>query len=159
MTIRRMSTALIAAGLVYLATLAVVAYAANDENTVADSGRVPVPAIPLGQGEKCVEDTDFMRRNHMSLLNHQRDKTVHEGIRSKQHSLRECISCHAVTGPDAMPVTVSSPQHFCRSCHDYAAVNIDCFQCHASRPDSGDLPADHQFSGTFPTATAVNGTE
>ena len=159
MTIRRMSTTLIAAGLVNLATLAVVAYAANDENAVTDSGRVPVPVIPLGQGEKCVEDTDFMRRNHMSLLNHQRDKTMHEGIRSKQHSLRECISCHAVTGPDAMPVTVSSPRHFCRSCHDYAAVNIDCFQCHASRPESGDLPADHQFSGTFPTATAVNGTE
>jgi hypothetical protein len=160
MTVRRTSNALIAAGLVCMASLAVVAYAANDENTVAaDGGRVPVPAIPMGQGENCVEDTGFMRRNHMSLLDHQRDKTMHEGIRSKQHSLKECISCHVVTGPDAMPVTVSSPQHFCRSCHDYAAVNIDCFQCHASRPEPGNLPADHQFSGVFPTAATVNGTE
>jgi len=160
MTMRRTSIALFAAGLVYLASLAVVAYAANDESTVtADSGRVPVPAIPMGQGEKCVEDTDFMRRNHMSLLDHQRDKTMHEGIRSKQHSLKECISCHAVAGPDSMPVTVSSPQHFCRSCHDYAAVSIDCFQCHASRPEPGDLAADHQFSSAFPTTAAVNGSE
>ena len=160
MTMRRTSTTLIAAGLVYVASLAVVAYAANDENTVAaDSGRVPVPVIPMGQGENCVEDTDFMRRNHMSLLDHQRDETMHEGIRGKPYSLKECISCHVVTGPDAMPVTVSNPQHFCRSCHDYAAVSMDCFQCHASRPESADLPADHQFSSVFPTAAAVNGTE
>jgi predicted CXXCH cytochrome family protein len=102
--------------------------------TVAASG-VPQPDIPRGQGEHCVEDTDFMRRNHMTLLKHQRDETVLKGVRTKQHSLKECVSCHAVHGPDAMPVTVSSPKHFCRSCHDYAAVTIDCFQCHASRPE------------------------
>jgi hypothetical protein len=98
---------------------------------------VPVPAIPRGQGDSCVEDTDFMRRNHMTMLRHQRDETMREGIRGNQYSLRDCVACHAVMGPDAMPVTVASPQHFCRSCHDYAAVNIDCFQCHASRPESG----------------------
>ena len=98
------------------------------------AGDVPYPDIPRGQGEVCVEDTDFMRRNHMSILLHQRDDTVHKGLRSKQHSLKECISCHAVPGADAIPVTAASPQHFCRSCHDYTAVKIDCFECHASRP-------------------------
>jgi len=102
--------------------------------TVAQSD-VPYPDIPEGQGESCVEDTEFMRRNHMNVLLHQRDETVINGIRTKQHSLKECIACHAVAGPDAIPVTVESPQHFCRSCHDYTAVNIDCFQCHASRPE------------------------
>jgi len=58
------------------------------------------------------------------------------GIRSKQHSLKECVSCHAVEGPDAMAVSFESEKHFCRSCHDYAAVAIDCFECHASRPDT-----------------------
>jgi len=120
--------------LVYMISLAVIA-SATEEASAANTGRVPMPVIPMGQGESCVEDTDFMRRNHMNLLMHQRDETMHEGIREKQHSLKECISCHAVDGPDAMPVTVSSPQHFCRSCHDYAAVKIDCFQCHASRPE------------------------
>lgn len=160
MTAGRTSIALFAAGLFYVASLAGAAHAANNDQAVAaDNGRVPAPVIPMGHGDKCVEDTDFMRRNHMSLLDHQRDKTMHEGIRSKQYSLRECISCHAVAGPDDVPVTVSSPQHFCRSCHDYAAVSIDCFQCHASRPGSGDLPADKHFSSTFPTTAAVNGTE
>ncbi len=99
---------------------------------------VPYPDIPRGQGEVCVEDTDFMRRNHMSILMHQRDDTVHKGLRTRQHSLKECIDCHAVPGTDSMPVTAASPQHFCRSCHDYAAVKIDCFECHASRPALGE---------------------
>ncbi len=76
-----------------------------------------------------------MRRNHMELLKHQRDETMLKGKRSEQYSLKECLSCHAVYGPDAIAVTAASPAHFCRSCHDYAAVSIDCFQCHASRPD------------------------
>ncbi len=101
----------------------------------ADSS-VPMPDITRGQGENCVDETEFMRRNHMHLLVHQRDETMLQGIRNKQYSLKECVTCHTVPGPDATPVTAASPQHFCRSCHDYAAVNIDCFQCHASRPDA-----------------------
>ena len=58
-------------------------------------------------------------------------------------SSKECVDCHAVPGPDAMALTVASPKHFFRSCHDYAAVKIDCFDCHASRPQPGDLPDDH----------------
>jgi len=102
--------------------------------TVAVSD-VPQPDIPRGRGESCVADTDFMRRNHMTMLKHQRDETVLKGVRTKQYSLKECVSCHAVDGPDTTPVTVTSPKHFCRSCHDYVAVKIDCFECHASRPD------------------------
>ena len=115
--------------------LTVVALVSLVAMTVAASG-VPQPDIPRGQGESCVADTDFMRRNHMDLLKHQRDETVLQGVRGQQYSLKECVNCHAVQGSDAMPVTVSSPKHFCRSCHDYAAVKIDCFQCHASRPDA-----------------------
>jgi len=96
---------------------------------------VPVPEIQQGQGNACVEDTEFMRRNHMDLLSHQRDETVLQGIRGEQHSLKECVSCHAIEGEDLLPLTAASPQHFCRSCHDYAAVKIDCFGCHASRPE------------------------
>lgn len=123
--------------LVYLGGLAIV-FAAGEEES--ESSRVPVPEIPAGQGENCVEDTDFMRRNHMTLLMHQRDDTMLRGIRLKRHSLKECVSCHAVEGSDAVAVTFASDKHFCRSCHDYAAVKIDCFQCHASRPD---VPREH----------------
>ncbi len=118
----------------YAIAVGVVVLAGLVGMTVA-TGEVPYPDIPKGRGEACVEDTEYMRRNHMTLLMHQRDDTMHKGIRSKRHSLKECLDCHAVAGADSTPVTVADPQHFCRSCHDYAAVKIDCFQCHASRPE------------------------
>lgn len=95
----------------------------------------PLPDIPhpKGKGDKCVEDTEVMRKNHMSMLLHQRDETMHKGIRTKKHSLKECISCHVVE-ESGKPVSIASPKHFCRECHDYAGVNIDCFECHASKP-------------------------
>ena len=116
----------IAAGTVIVASIVGLTVAQSD---------VPYPDIPKGKGDFCVEDTDFMRRDHMNILMHQRDDTVKDGIRTTQHSLKECISCHAVMGQDELFLTVESPKHFCRSCHDYAAVKIDCFDCHASRPD------------------------
>ena len=106
---------------------------------VATAG-APRPDIPDAiKGEQCVEDTDFMRRNHMDLLLHQRDETVHKGIRTKKHSLKECFTCHVVKDKDNKPLTVSSPKHFCRECHDYAAVSIDCFQCHTSIPGNKEM--------------------
>ncbi len=99
-------------------------------------GRVPKPLIPRGKGTSCVLPTDFMRANHMWVIRDQRDQTMRRGIRTKQFSLKGCIACHAVPGPDKQPVSFASPKHFCRSCHEYTAVKIDCFQCHASRPES-----------------------
>jgi predicted CXXCH cytochrome family protein len=130
-------------GMLVLSCLASLAFVAFAQAQESEEAGVPMPTIPLGLGDSCVEDTDFMRRNHMNLLKHQRDETMLKGVRDKQYSLKECISCHAVMGPDAVPLTVASPQHFCRSCHDYAAVSVDCFQCHASRPDSGPVSGSH----------------
>lgn len=94
----------------------------------------PKPVVEKAlKGEQCVEDTDYMRRNHMKLLTHQRDDTVHEGIRTKKHSLKECINCHA--SRDTGSVTAAK-DNFCVSCHSYAAVKIDCFDCHSSKPQS-----------------------
>ncbi len=116
--------------LLVLAALALpVATAGADEPSW-----LPKPA--RGRGDKCVADTDWMRRNHMTALMHQRDRTVHEGVRTPRFSLKGCIDCHAVNGSDGKPVTVASKKHFCRTCHDYAAVQIDCFECHASRPEA-----------------------
>ena len=136
------SIALLAVVPVSLFIYSLVSLAGPEEDTsVSDS--VAGPVIPRGQGDSCVEDIDFMRRNHMDLLMHQRDDTMLRGIRSKQHSLKECVGCHAVEGPDNVAISYSSDKHFCRSCHDYAAVEIDCFQCHASRPDAAPTTGDH----------------
>ena len=94
----------------------------------------PKPDIPKGKGDQCVEDTDYMRKNHMELILHQRDETMYRGIRSKKHSLKECIECHAVNDNSGQPVSHLDSKHFCVQCHEYASVRIDCFDCHASKP-------------------------
>ncbi len=139
MTLRPISIVLVA---VVMAWAGLNETQATTEKESGDKDML-LPVIPRGQGDNCVEDTEFMRRNHMTVLRHQRDETVREGIRGKPYSLNECVACHAVMGLDAMPVTVASPEHFCRSCHDYAAVSIDCFQCHASRPDAEPASGGH----------------
>jgi len=95
------------------------------------ASRVPRPEPELAAPGKCVEDTPFMLRNHMELLKHHRDRTVREGVRTTQHSLANCVACHA--SPKTGRVTGSAGA-FCESCHRYAAVSIDCFECHADRP-------------------------
>ena len=112
---------------------------AGDETTAVETvppppGRTPVPVPAKGKGDQCVAPTDWMRRNHMTMLKHQRNTTVHEGDRTGRFSIKACVECHAVKGVDGKAVTVTDPKHFCRTCHDYAAVSIDCFECHASRP-------------------------
>ncbi len=56
---------------------------------------------------------------------------MHEGIRGAKYSLKGCIDCHA--GAKTGSVAQTS-EDFCVACHRYAAVQIDCFECHASRP-------------------------
>jgi hypothetical protein len=95
---------------------------------------VPAPKIPKGNAEKCVEPTQEMRVNHMNYILHQRDETMHRGIRTKQHSFKNCINCHTVKDDAGKAVNFKDERHFCNSCHSYAAVKIDCFECHASTP-------------------------
>ena len=109
----------------------VVALAGSALAADAPSTRVPMPGVQPPAEGKCVEDTAFMRRNHMRLLVHQRDRTVHEGIRTEKHSLANCVSCHASTQTGRV---TGSPDAFCEGCHRYAAVKLDCFECHADRP-------------------------
>ncbi|TXT35702.1 MAG: hypothetical protein FD135_4753 [Comamonadaceae bacterium] len=78
-----------------------------------------------------MEESAFMRRNHMKLLKHQRDDTLRGGVRTGKYSLKECVSCHASQSTQSVNASAGD---FCQSCHTYAAVKIDCFECHASKP-------------------------
>jgi hypothetical protein len=92
----------------------------------------PLPAIEKARsGEQCVEDTATMRRFHMEFLKHQRDETVHGGIRGAKYSLKDCVACHASTKTGSV---AAAPTDFCQSCHSYAAVKVDCFDCHTGKP-------------------------
>jgi hypothetical protein len=122
---------------VVLSALVITALLTGGAATVAGESRVPFPAITQGKGEQCVEPTPVMRREHMIFLRHQRDRTVHLGIRTKQHSLAGCIDCHVNEDAEGNTLPVNAPGQFCESCHAFAGVKIDCFGCHAAKPDSG----------------------
>lgn len=94
--------------------------------------------FPTPKGENCVEETSYMRKNHMDLLLHKRDQTMRKGIRTEKHSLTECINCHATPDENGKiaRVTEDGSKHFCSTCHVAAAVKLDCFECHADRPVS-----------------------
>ncbi len=101
--------------------------AAAGENFVA-------PGSKAAGLTSCVEPTDFMRRNHMEVIKHQRHTVVHKGIRDSKHTLAGCIACHVAPGPDQKPVSVYAEGQFCQRCHAYTAVDVNCFGCHATVP-------------------------
>lgn len=104
--------------------------------------------------QQCVEPTEFMRKNHMELLLHQRDQTMYQGIRTTEHSLVECISCHAEKDPEGNFVAINAKDQFCQSCHVATAVSIDCFQCHATKPEVAGLSGAN-FSRSLATTMDV----
>lgn len=115
---------------------------------IADGSKVPPP-----KGDQCVEDPAWMRTNHFETVLHQRDDTVLRGIRTEKHSLKNCIDCHITPNENGEYARYSnSEEHFCASCHSYAAVSVDCFQCHADRPESAVREAikKHSADGTNP---------
>ena len=59
--------------------------------------RVSLPTVNVNKdkAEQCVEPTEVMRRDHMQMILHQRDETMHQGIRTVKHSLKNCVNCHA----------------------------------------------------------------
>jgi len=75
-----------------------------------------------------------MRRNHMELIEHRRDLTVHQGVRATTGSLAGCVDCHVDYDQQRQAVPVYADGQFCRNCHEFAAVHLDCFDCHSGVP-------------------------
>ncbi len=115
---------------VMIATLALLCASA-----LADNG-LGLPKYPDRNSEVCVEPTDVMRKQHMTFIMHQRDETMHKGIRgvTAKHSLKDCIHCHVEYDDYGKAIPVNAPDQFCESCHTYTAVSIDCFGCHRTTP-------------------------
>ena len=92
----------------------------------ASAALADAPVIKIERGEACVAPVAEMRRDHMKMLFQQRDRTMRQGVRETRFSLKGCVECHASekTG------SVLGQEGFCSSCHAYAAVKMDCFECH-----------------------------
>jgi len=109
---------------------------------------VDLPKLEKGKGEKCVEDTATMRRNHMDLLKHHRDDTLRRGIRTTKHSLKACVECHSSSKTGSV---ASSKEDFCVACHSYAGAKLDCWDCHATKPGKRALTQAAQPTASLPS--------
>lgn len=85
--------------------------------------------VVLPQDEKyCIENTEFMRANHMRLLNEWRDQALREdnrqyvsALNGKKFSIslqNTCVQCH------------SNYAEFCEKCHAANSVYPYCWTCH-----------------------------
>jgi hypothetical protein len=115
---------------------ALVAVAGSADTGRRSTERVPLPVIKIEKGEACVAPVDEMRRNHMAMLLHQRDRTMRQGLREPRFSLKGCVDCHA----SAKTGSVLGGEGFCSSCHAYASVSIDCFECHSAMRQARAIP-------------------
>ena len=88
----------------------------------------PELKMPQNGEVQCVEATDYMRANHMDLLDQWRDTVVRDNIRTYTSELsgrdfdmslsNTCLDCH------------SNKSQFCDACHTYSAVQPYCWDCH-----------------------------
>lgn len=101
------------------------------------------PDVPAATGDPHPEGNEYWRRNHMELMRHDRDLTLRDGSRDIEASLIGCFDCHSTKQEDGTILTYESKGHFCRACHDFVAVKVDCFMCHRSTPEGVDETRDH----------------
>lgn len=83
--------------------------------------------LPAGEKE-CIEDTEFMRAQHMRLLDEWRDQALREENRVYESALNgkkwvislqnTCLKCH------------SNYTEFCEKCHVANSVYPYCWTCH-----------------------------
>ena len=102
--------------------------------------KTDTPAIQewekLNGKKECVESKEYMRSEHMQMLNNWRDAVVRDMYRQyvSQTSGKKfnmslqngCMKCH------------SNKKKFCDECHNYMAVKPYCWDCHIAPKEKED---------------------
>ena len=95
-------------------------------NLASKDYKGPKLSLPADQ-KQCIEPVEFMRAEHMTLLNQWRDSALRDGKRvyvasngaTWEASLQKtCMSCH------------TNKAEFCDTCHLENAVEPYCWTCH-----------------------------
>jgi molybdopterin-containing oxidoreductase family iron-sulfur binding subunit len=118
-----------------LAVLALIGALSGFATQAQAEGNGLWPTVPAATGDPHPEGSEHWRKFHMNMMKHDRDATLRDGERDIQASLAQCFNCHEVKDEAGTPVTYEDERHFCRVCHDFAAVKVDCFMCHRSTAD------------------------
>jgi len=87
-----------------------------------------------GQSSEIHPDLREIRMMHPSFLDHKRDKTLRQGIRTKRNSLKACVNCHSATNKEDEFMPIDQSGQFCSTCHQKVGTSIDCFSCHRNTP-------------------------
>jgi len=81
---------------------------------------------------------DIIRKMHPEFLNHKRDKTLREGVRTEESSLKGCVNCHSTKDKKTKKYhPINDQDQFCSTCHQKVSVSVDCFSCHRTTPRKG----------------------
>ena len=92
----------------------------------ASSAPEPKLSDKAKQAKQCVRDAEFMRTEHMQLLDEWRDTVVRDAervytINGKEYNAslsNTCMECH------------TNKADFCDKCHEYVSVEPYCWDCH-----------------------------
>ncbi|MBI4687699.1 MAG: sulfate reduction electron transfer complex DsrMKJOP subunit DsrJ [Nitrospirae bacterium] len=117
----------IAGIIIFLALVTFPFFYKTGKANVQIEPKINTPVIEGLSEKKCVESKEFMRANHMQLLNEWRDAAVRDGQRTyvasdgKSYAIslqNTCMNCH------------SNKKEFCDTCHSYTGVKPYCWDCH-----------------------------
>jgi hypothetical protein len=107
-------------------------YSNMGKSAVIPMPSTDTPVINSLDKRECVRDGEYMKKEHMKVLDEWRDEVVREGKRDVIHvggkvfekSLQNgCMQCH------------SNKSKFCDECHGYAGVKPYCWDCHHFREE------------------------
>ncbi|MDR3437122.1 respiratory nitrate reductase subunit gamma [Telmatospirillum sp.] len=123
----------LAVGVVLALLLAVPAVVAGVQIS-ADGWTAPLPDYAKLIRSHRGDDPTVMIRNHPNFLMHKQTAVIYDGVRKTDETIERCVSCHVKKDASGQPVDFENPKHFCTACHTKAAVTMDCFECHNSKP-------------------------
>lgn len=95
---------------------------------------VPVPEPKLSEKAKaakvCIEPKEFMKSEHMQVLDVWRDIVVRNANRVYLSSSGKEYNISLSSGEESCMGCHSDKVEFCDKCHNYASVDPYCWDCH-----------------------------
>jgi len=95
---------------------------------------VSVPEPKLSDKAKaakvCVESKEYMKTNHMHILDIWRNEVVRKGNRTYTNSMGKEYNISLSSGEESCLGCHGDKAEFCDKCHTYASMELYCWDCH-----------------------------